>query len=140
MAHRTPPANEPEREIHLASDTDGPLWPDETAPAAGADGPCPSCLDRASTPFAAQHGRQLLLLDEERRGWVMAELHFDADRCRYVEIRRATYDSPREAAGALLSRALPAGDEAVERTAEHLLDWIGAHRATSLPAEPPDAD
>ena len=119
MAQRPPPANESDREVNSAAGPGDPV-PGRYVPDEGSG---------AEIPFAAQHGRQLLLLDEEPRGWVLAELRFDAAHCRYVELRRATYDSPREAAGALLSRALPAGEQAVERTAEHLLHWIDAHHA-----------
>lgn len=122
MAQRTPPANESDHEVDAAAMAgaampDGFLRADDAVDA------------HTEIPFAAQHGHQLLLLDEEPRGWVMAELQFDPARCRYVEVRRATYDSPREAAGALLSRALPAGEQAVERTAEHLHRWIVTHHS-----------
>jgi hypothetical protein len=73
----------------------------------------------------------LLLLDEEPIGWVVAELHFDTKRCRYVEVRRATYRWPREAVGVLLSRALPAGETAVARTSVDLFLWLAAHQSTS---------
>lgn len=84
----------------------------------------------AGEPFAWQHDQRLLLLDEEPIGWVVAELRFDADRCRYVEEWRATYRWPREAVGVLLSRALPAGETAVARTSVDLFLWIAAHQAT----------
>ncbi len=83
----------------------------------------------AGEPFAWQHDQRLLLLDEEPIGWVVAELQFDADRCRYVEVWRATYRWPREAVGVLLSRALPAGETAVARTSVDLYLWIAAHQA-----------
>lgn len=75
-------------------------------------------------PFAWQHGSQLLLLEAGPRGWLMAELRFDPDGCHYVEVRRARYRWGREAAGALLSRALAAGDDAAERTAQDLQSWL----------------
>lgn len=90
----------------------------------------PSLIPNAappSPPFFTQHGQQLLLLDEGAAGWVMAEFFFDADQCRYVELRRACYDWPREAAGALLSRTLPAGADALAQTAAELLRWVDLH-------------
>ena len=65
--------------------------------------------NRAPAPFAWQHGTQLILLDDEPGGWVMAELRFDTDLCRYVEVRRAVYEQTREAIGAVLSRSLSSG-------------------------------
>ena len=82
---------------------------------------------RAPSPFAWQHGTRLLLLDEEPTGWVMAELGFDAKACRYVEIRRATYRWPREAIGAVLSRALASGDDATVDAALDLHGWLSTH-------------
>src|SRR5688572_5114344 len=61
---------------------------------------------RAAAPFVWQFERRLLLLDEEPPLWVLAELEFDVEACRYVEVRRASYQWPREAVGALLSRSL----------------------------------
>lgn len=75
-------------------------------------------------PFACQNGDRLLLLESKSPGWVLAELRFDAGGCRYVEMRRARYRWAREAAGALLSRALAEGDEAAERADRDLRDWL----------------
>jgi hypothetical protein len=87
----------------------------------------------APIPFAWQQGRQLLLLDEEPDGlWVMAELWFDNDRCRYVEGRRATYLWPREAIGALLCRVLPAGEATANAAATSLSAWFTAHHGSRL--------
>ena len=86
-------------------------------------------LPRSETPFAWQDGRRLLLLDEEPGGWTFAELRFDDVRCHYVEVRRATYRWPREAAGAILARGLGFGPEAVERLAVALDRWLAAHLA-----------
>lgn len=82
---------------------------------------------RAPMPFAWQQGRQLILLDDDPEGWVMAELHFDADLCRYVEVRRAVYPLTREAIGAVISRALASGDHAAVDTALSLHDWLSTY-------------
>jgi hypothetical protein len=75
-------------------------------------------------PFVAQHGRQLILLDDDDEGWVMAELRFDPGLCRYVEVRRAVYQLTREAIGAVISRALASGDHAAVDTALSLHEWL----------------
>jgi hypothetical protein len=98
--------------------------------------------NRAPIPFAWQHGRQLILLDDDPEGWVMAELHFDSDLCRYVEIRRAVYPLTREAIGAVISRALASGDHAAVDTALSLHDWLSAYYGISIVNDmiaPPDA-
>ncbi|MGH2560559.1 MAG: hypothetical protein ACRDJH_15965 [Thermomicrobiales bacterium] len=78
-------------------------------------------------PFAWQHGRHLLLLDEEPNGlWVMAELWFDPDQCRYLELKRAVYPWAREALGATLSRALTHGDIIASESADRLDAWYGS--------------
>jgi hypothetical protein len=94
-------------------------------------------IHRAPTPFVWQHGRRLLLLDDEPRGWVMAELRFDVERCRYVEVRRATYRWTREAVGAVLSRALASGDDAAEDSARYLNQWLSRYYGIVLYSEPP---
>ncbi len=86
-------------------------------------GPPPTALP-GRAPFAWQHGNRLLLLEARPLGWIMAELRFDPGRCHYVEIRRTRYRWAREAAGALLSRALAAGDTAPERAARDLDAWL----------------
>lgn len=75
-------------------------------------------------PFACQHGNRLLLLEATVPGWILAELRFDPGACRYVEVRRARYRWAREAAGALLSRALAGGDAIADRTDRDLRDWL----------------
>jgi hypothetical protein len=98
--------------------------------------------NRAPTPFAWQHGRQLILLDDDPEGWVMAELHFDSDLCRYVEVRRAVYSLTREAIGAVISRALASGDHAAVDTALSLHDWLSTYYGISIVNDmiaPPDA-
>jgi hypothetical protein len=87
----------------------------------------PGRLPLPEVPFAWQHGRRLLLLDEEARGWTFAELRFDQEHCRYVEVRRATFRWPREAAGALLARGVSFGDEQANRLAAALDRWLAMH-------------
>ena len=77
-------------------------------------------------PYVCQHERTLLLLDEELLGWVVARLRFDERRCRYLEVGRATFRSPREAAGALLSRLIGTNDDTLARAADDLRTWIAA--------------
>ena len=87
---------------------------------------------RAPMPFAWQHGRQLILLDDDTDGWVMAELHFDSDLCRYVEVRRAVYPLTREAIGAVISRALASGDHAAVDTALSLHEWLSTYYGINI--------
>ena len=89
-------------------------------------------LTPAPYPFAWQNANQLLLLDLASEGWVMAELVFDSETCRYAEVRRATYDWPREAIGALLSRSLSVSDTALIDTTEHLDAYLRRHYGISL--------
>ena len=56
----------------------------------------------------------------------MAELAFDADGCIYTEVRRAAYESQREAIGVLLSRALACGESALIDTVEQLNGYMTA--------------
>ena len=95
---------------------------------------------RAPIPFVWQHGRRLLLLDDEPPGWVMAELRFDVERCRYVEVRRATYDWAREAIGAVLSRALASGEEAAWDSARCLHTWLSRYYGIPIPLDAAAAD
>jgi hypothetical protein len=91
---------------------------------------------RRPAPFAWQHGRQLLLLDEEPNGlWVMAELWFDPDQCRYLELRRAVYLWAREAIGATLSRAIAHGEIVATDTADRLDAWYGAVHGERVAAD-----
>src|SRR5215216_5271317 len=101
------------------SEPPGPPFAAETVPATGSK--------RAPMPFASQHGRQLILLDDDPEGWIMAELHFDSDLCRYVEVRRAVYPLTREAIGAVISRALASGDHAAVDTALSLHEWLSTY-------------
>ena len=82
---------------------------------------------RAPMPFVWQHGTQLILLDDDPEGGVMAELRFDDELCRYVEIRRAVYPLTREAIGAVISRALASGDHAAVDTALTLHEWLSTY-------------
>jgi len=81
----------------------------------------------APQPFAWQNGNQLLLLDVDGPNWVVAELEFLPDECRYVEIRCIAFEWPREAIGALLARALSSGDDALITTVEHLHSYMDRH-------------
>lgn len=81
-------------------------------------------------PFAWQSGRRLWILDGRDSEWVVAELEFDPRECRYIEVRRAGYRWPREAAGALLGRALSGGASNVEEAARGLELW--ANRAVRI--------
>lgn len=78
-------------------------------------------------PFVWQRGRRLLLLEREMGYWVLAELEFEPEICRYTELRRAFYRWEREAVGSLLSRALAYGQSAVLESSE-LLDVWRRHR------------
>jgi hypothetical protein len=84
-------------------------------------------LLRAPDPFAIQNGDQLLLLDVDWQTWTVAELHYHSDECGYTQVRRADYESPREAIGAVLSRALAQGDEALVDTVVRLHDYLMEH-------------
>lgn len=81
-------------------------------------------ITNVATPFVWQHGRRLLLLDEDAGLWSFAELEFDPATCRYVEIRRSGYEMEREAVGVILSRALSSGFEEVARASTQLNDWL----------------
>lgn len=104
---------------------------------------CPSTVDAtepglaqttlvAPAPFAWPNGDQLLLLDVEAGGWVVAELQFVPDECRYIEVRCVAYQWQREAIGALLSRALAAGDDALIDTVEQLDAYMDRHYGIAL--------
>ena len=126
MAQRTPPTRGPGRGSgsDAAPDPEPMPMPDPVATGGLAAIVPGGITDRWGTPFSWQHGAQLLLLEAGRTGWVFAELRFDAARCRYVEVRRARYCWAREAAGALLSRSLAAGDTMADELATDLLAWL----------------
>ncbi|MGH2551366.1 MAG: hypothetical protein ACRDHN_18415 [Thermomicrobiales bacterium] len=63
------------------------------------------------TGWVWQHNTHLFMLERNESGqWVVAELEFLRDRGYYIELRRCSYDWPREATGAMLSRLLSLGD------------------------------
>ena len=80
-------------------------------------------------PFVWQNGRKLLLLEREQGLWVLAELQFEPEICRYSELRRAFYQWEREAVGALLSRTIGYGEAAATESAELLDVWMRRRRA-----------
>ena len=75
-------------------------------------------------PFAWQDGRRLWILDGGSTTWVLAELLFEPRSCRYLEVRRSSYQWPREAAGALLGRTFAGGERRAEDAARGLSEWI----------------
>jgi hypothetical protein len=75
-------------------------------------------------PFAWQDGRRLWILDGRETDWILAELLFDPTSCRYLEVRRASYRWPREAAGALLGRSFVGGPRRAEEAARRLAAWV----------------
>lgn len=79
--------------------------------------------DAWTHPFAWQDGRRLWILDSGPDEWILAELRFEPRECRYFEVRRATYRWFREAAGALLGRALSGGLPHAEAAASGLSAW-----------------
>ena len=60
--------------------------------------------------------------------WVLAELEFEPEICRYTELRRAFYQWEREAVGALLSHTIAYGDEAAAESADLLDVWMRHRR------------
>ncbi len=87
-----------------------------------------AAFDRTLRPFVWQCGRRLLLLEREHGNWVLAELQFEPEICRYTELRRAFYRWEREAVGALLSRTIRYGEDAAAESAELLDVWIRRRR------------
>lgn len=85
-------------------------------------------LNGALRPFVWQSGRRLLLLEREHGYWVLAELEFEPEICRYTELRRAFYRWEREAVGALLSRSIGYGEDAASKSAELLDVWMRRRR------------
>ena len=75
-------------------------------------------------PFAWQDGRRLWILDGRETDWILAELLFDPGSCRYLEVGRASYRWPREAAGALLGRTFVGGPRRAEEAARGLAAWV----------------
>ncbi len=95
----------------------------DSSPHAPTD-PIPTVVRISPAPFVWQHDRRLMLLDREALDWVLAELRFDAVRCRYVEVQRARYRWPREAVGAFLARGVAVSDAVADRLADDLLRWV----------------
>ena len=92
-----------------------------------------TCEPMIPAPFVWQHGRRLWILDGRVTDWVLAELVFEPLACRYLEVRRASYRWPREAAGALLGRALAGGETSAEEAARSLSLWASkAAQASGL--------
>lgn len=75
------------------------------------------------SPFTWQDGRRLWILDGRASAWILAELKFEPETCRYLEVRRSVYRWPREAAGALLSRTFASGGTRAEAVANDLAAW-----------------
>lgn len=126
----TPFDDEFSQSWHLES-AFGPAFFD---PADESDAPA---LREVPVPFVWQHGRRLLLLDEEPIGWVLAELSFEPDTCRYAEIRRAVYEWEREAVGSIMSRALASGEHALVDAARSLNNWLLDNYGHSIHEAPP---
>ena len=82
------------------------------------------CSHEHPGPFAWQDGRRLWILDGGELEWVLAELLFDPQSCRYLEVRRTTYRWPREAAGALLGKTFIGGRRRAEEAARGLAAWV----------------
>lgn len=127
MAHPIPPLRGPDRDSR-SNEGEG-----EGGEAVTADDVIGHRRDRSRagllehTPFAWQHEDRLYLLEAGSRSWVLAELQFDPSGCHYVELRRSRFRWAREAGGALLGRALRAGDPAMERLADDISQWITRH-------------
>lgn len=89
-----------------------------------------TCEPVHPAPFAWQNGRRLWILDGHAREWILAELVFEPHACRYLEVRRASYRWPREAAGALLGRTLSGGLASTEEAARGLSLWAARAEQT----------
>jgi hypothetical protein len=88
-----------------------------------ADAYAPHDPDRPA-PFAWQDGRRLWILDGKPDDWVLAELVFEPQTCRYLEVRRSNYRWPREAAGVFLARTFAGGQRRAEDAARGLSEWV----------------
>jgi hypothetical protein len=93
---------------------------------------CTSDRKAAPQPFAWQDGNRVLLFDRDGSTWLVAELNFESDKCLYTELRRASYQSQREAIGAFLSRALAGGDTALVDAVERLDRYMTRHYQVDL--------
>ncbi|MBA3641260.1 MAG: hypothetical protein H0W53_18715 [Acidobacteria bacterium] len=132
MAH--PPSEEQRQTGHpagaapsRAGDEDG-LAPETVAPPSGDSGPLATrTRSFVQNPFVFQHHHQLFLLDGTAGEWVLAELRFDLAICRYVEVRRASYQWPREALTVLLSRMVtgdPDDAALLDRATAGFAGWL----------------
>ena len=88
------------------------------------------CAQEQQSPFAWQDGRRLWILDGGSTEWVLAELLFEPQSCRYLEVRRSIYQWPREAVGALLGRTFVAGQQGAEDAARGLSEWFAKLEST----------
>ncbi|MCC7021573.1 MAG: hypothetical protein IT338_02030 [Thermomicrobiales bacterium] len=75
-------------------------------------------------PFSWQDGRRLWILERAGLRWTLAELRFEPGCCCYLEVRRASYRWPREAAGAFLARTVASGDGRLAEAAGVLAEWV----------------
>ncbi len=80
-------------------------------------------------PFAWQHEQYLLMLDQQDRGWTVAELRFEPDHLRYVEVRRSSYRWPREAMGAVIARGVRCGESSMAQLARAVDTWLKSRLA-----------
>jgi len=83
--------------------------------------------------WAWQHGNTLIVLDRQSRNrWLLSELTFDHSYGYYLEERRVTYSSAREATGVALARTLRLGDEPALAAAAALDAWCTYALADSV--------
>lgn len=129
MAQSTPPTRDPDCE----PDADVCCPPDVESDGESAIRVTAFPGQTLTLPFAWQHEREIFLLDRTERGWTVAELHFEYEGLHYLEVRRATYRWPREAAGALIARGLCFGQSPAEQLADDLDGWIGGYPRIAEP-------
>lgn len=80
-----------------------------------------------------QQNTHLFMLERNEFGqWVVAELEFLRDRGYYIELRRCSYDWPREATGAMLSRLLSLGDREAFEASVALDAWCAVTFAAEV--------
>lgn len=80
-----------------------------------------------------QRSTHLFMLDRNDFGqWAVVELEFLRDRGYYIELRRCSYDWPREAVGAMLSRLLSLGDREALTASASLDAWCAAAFAAEV--------
>jgi hypothetical protein len=96
-----------------------------------------AALPNDSLPFVVQAGQIMFLVAEERDGWVLAELRFDAASCTFIEERRTRFQWPREVFGRLLSRTIVGHDfdmNEANRIADAFTRWLASQYVTSQSA------